>query len=340
MLSIKIMMRAAGCLIFAALFIFQACNKVPVVIMSPATPVSGDTISQIINTKPEFSILKAAAAKAGLLPLLSQPGSTFTVFAPDDAAFIASGFPMAAINLLSASTLNSILSYHIIPQKLLSTNISTNFPNVQMPSLLNLSPPLVKMSIFPSRRGNMLWANNIPVIQPDIPAINGVVHKVARVVAPPSLLLKQIIAGDTSLSFLRVAIQRADSGQVGLNRLDSVMGFGVANITVFAPDNNAFRFTLGIPDTSIIRVMPVQTVRGIIAYHLLGSRAFVVNLPTTTSPVQTFIGAVPPLMIDWTTGTLKLKGAGNGPALFNIISGDRNAVNGVLHTIDGVLRPQ
>jgi uncharacterized surface protein with fasciclin (FAS1) repeats len=318
-----------------------SCNKLPVVepiITSPAT----NTVADVINNTATYSILKAAVTKAGLLPTLSKSGTSYTVFAPDDAAFITSGIPAAAINALDATTLRSILSYHVVPQAIPASGIPTIFPNVQLPTLLSLSPPLVSMSIFPSRRGTQAWVNNIPIVQTDIPVSNGVIHRVAAVVSPPSTLLRQLVNSDTALTFLRAAIARADSGQVGLNRFDSAMNFALANLTVFAPTNNAFRNTLSIPDSSIFSSLPVLTVRGIVAYHLLGSRAFSVNLPTTTTTVPTLLGGAPfpGITFDYSTGALKLKGAANGPSLFNVVSANRNAVNGVLHTIDGVLRPQ
>lgn len=318
------------------------CNKAPLADTSLITPVSTNTIADVINNTASYSILKAALTKAGLLTLLAKPGATFTVFAPDDNAFIASGIPAAAIGALDAATLKSLLSYHVIPSVIPSAVIPVTFPNVQMPTLLMLSPPFFTNSIFPSKRGAAAWANNIPILQTDIPVSNGVMHRVAAVVSPPSVLIRNIINADTSLTFLRAAINRGDSGQVGTLRFDSVMNLGPANITVFAPTNNAFRTTLGIPDSSAFRGLPVATVRGIIAYHLMSGRAFQVNFPTTTTALPTLVGAAPApqLTIDWSTSTLKLRGAGNGGALYGITAGDKNAVNGVVHVIDGVLRPQ
>lgn len=320
------------------------CNKLPVINNPTTSPVTTNTINDVVNSTATFSILKTALTRTGLATLLSKPGVAYTVFAPDDNAFIASGFPATVVGAMDVNTLRSLISYHVVPQGISSTAIPTTFPNYQMPTFLSLSPPLISMSIFPSRRGTSAWANNIPITQLDIAASNGVIHKVAFLVSPPSTFLKQIVAADTALTFLRAAINRADSGQVGLNRFDSAMNFALANLTVFAPTNNAFRTTLGIPDSSFFRNLPVLTVRGIVGYHLLGSRAYAANLPTTTTGIQTLLGAAPfpPLTIDWTTGSLKLKGAANGGALFNMIAGgsDKNAINGVLHTIDGVLRPQ
>jgi uncharacterized surface protein with fasciclin (FAS1) repeats len=331
------------------LLVFYSCNKeFDKITSNQIGVIGGQTAGDLIDSDQSFSILKAALSKAGMLATLKNPGSRFTVWAPDDAALTASGISLNVVNTLPASQLQSIFSYHIIPQALPASQIPTSFPNIQMPTLLPLSQtnPLVKMSIFPSRRDNSLFVNNIPVTQSDIVVANGVVHKVARLVAPPTQLIAQVLAADPELSFFRAAIARADSGQVGLNRLDSAMRFGLANLTVFAPDNDAvkqFLIGLGLPPVeAAFNFLPVQTVRGVVAYHLLGVRAFSVNLPSTTSPILTLLGGspFPALTVDRSLLIPRLLGAGNGDQYANFLSVDKHAVNGVVHIIDRVLRPQ
>lgn len=325
----------------------SSCNKeFEEIEVAPQT--TGATTGDLIETDASFSLLKAAAIKAGMLDLLKTKGASYTVFAPDDAALTASGISLGVINALPASQLQSLLSYHIIPQALPSSKIAASFPNVQMPTLLPLlaTNPFAKMSLFAGRQGALLFANNIPVTQADVVTANGVLHKVARVVAPPTQLVAQLIAADDDLSFFRAAVVRADSGQVGLNRLDSVMKFGLANLTVFAPGNNAVKELLvymGLPPSeAAFNFIPVQTVRGIVAYHMLGVRAFSVNLPAATTTIQTLLGAppYPQLTVDRSTALPRLTGAGNGGLYANFLYTDKNAVNGVLHKIDRVLIPQ
>jgi uncharacterized surface protein with fasciclin (FAS1) repeats len=141
-----------------------------------ATPInypqgSGSTIGEVLNN-PNFSILKAAVTKAGLMPAVSDKNSLFTVFAPDDAAFIRSGVPLAAINALPAAAVASIVQYHIIPgRSITSAGIPSTFPNVQMPTAFIIpapnTNPLVRFTNFPSKRGSNVWVNNIPVVTPD-----------------------------------------------------------------------------------------------------------------------------------------------------------------------------
>jgi uncharacterized surface protein with fasciclin (FAS1) repeats len=124
---------------------------------------------------------------------------------------------------------------------------------------------------------------------------------VAAIVAPPSQTLKQMIDNNPDLTYFKSAIQRADSGQVGLSRFDSLLAYPVTNMTVLAPNNQAFQTMLFgfiysymlqqgydasnatlLANTLIsgpivfnnpvlYKALPASTVRGILAYHFLAS---------------------------------------------------------------------
>lgn len=391
----------------ASVILFASCNKdlpLPTPIVPPEQPTS-PTIASLLDD-PNFSILKAAATKAGLLTTLADPTLRFTVFAPDDAAFTASGIPLAAIGALPEATVKSIVSYHVIPQLVKAADIPSSFPNLQYPSILNPAPTvsaLLRLTTFPSKRGSVAWVNNIPIIATDIPAVNGVVHKVARVVAPPSQYLWDRINTDANLTYLKAAIVRADSGSAAASTLQGYLLNIGANFTVFAPTNLAFQQLLtgaitqalipvvtqqliagGVPpadaalqapaiangqatalastpdvfsNPALYSALSATTVKGIVVYHLLGSRAFSVNLPTTATNIPTFLNSVfpthPGVNITAALGltgvtSATVKGLVN-PTASNILinptpapngTSDQHYLNGVLHVIDQVLRPQ
>lgn len=343
-----------------------SCNKdvpAPVPIVFPPYP-TGNSIANVISTDPNFSFLKAAVTRAGLMPFLQDSSKTFTLFAPDNAAFIASGIPSeAAIGTLRPGFLDTILRCHIGPNVFTAAKIPNTFPNFQYPTMLNPAPSvsaLARLSLFPSTR-NGAWANNIPIKQVDIAASNGVIHKVAALLAPPSRTLWNRINTDTSstnpraLAYLRAAILRADSGQAAnsTTSLTYYLSFPLANFTVFAPIDSAFRVTLtgaiyqglvaqGVPPATAIAqatflastpavfsnpalysVLSATTVKGIVVYHLFGNRAYTNNFPTTATSYPTLLnGAVPThpgLSIQATFGTpfvtaATVKGIANGSA--------------------------
>lgn len=326
-----------------------SCNKdVPA-----AKPIvsnnAGTTVTDMITTNPSFSIMRAAIIRSGMLTTLTDRNNQFTVFAPTDAAFIASGFPLAAINALPAASVASIVQYHIIPgRKLMSTVVPTSFPNVQMPtSLIIPAPntnPLVRFSNFPSKRGDRVWVNNIPVTTPDVDTDNGAVHVISAVLAPPSRVLLDTISREADMSYLVAAILRADVGVPAGSRFQDFLANPLANFTIMAPTNAAFNalFTsLRLPASpASFSLLPVAQVQGIVAYHVLMGRAFSPNLPTSATPVPTLLSAslptAPLLTIDATQG---VRGARN-PSFSRITAVDRHAINGVYHKIDQVLMPQ
>lgn len=338
-----------------SLFIMMAitsCNKeLPAAKPIWVDPQLGTTIGDVLNTDASFSILKAAVVKAGLMDAVSSRTSNFTVFAPNDAAFIASGLPLAAINALPAATVASVVLYHLIPgQRIPSAGIPTAFPNVQMPTgLVFPSPntsPLVRFNSFPSKRGSSVWVNNIPVVAADVNVANGVIHVMGAVLMPPSTTLWDAIKADANLTYLVAAINAADAGGAAGSRFQDYLSIPFASFTVMTPNDQAFKNLLtvlmppGTPiSTALFGLLPKTTLQGIVAYHVLGSRAFSVNLPTVATGVPTFLSSslptAPLLTFDAAQGA---KGAKNA-TYSKIVTKDKHSINGVYHIIDQVLIP-
>lgn len=392
-------------LLAGAVSLLVSCNKE----LPQAKPIeqpapTGSTLTALLDD-PELTILKAAVAKAApaassgqqpLSALFSDNTAVYTLFAPTDAAFKVAfpGITAAAIALpqFRPGLLDTLIRYHLVGgQKLTSAMIPTTFPNIQLPTALVLAPPSatlppgLRMSIFPSKRGNLLWANNIPITQADIAASNGVVHKVAVVVAPPSTFLWNRIEDDAELSYLEAAIKRADEGVAEASTLQAALKNPAASLTVFAPTDAAFRTILtalitqglmaqGMPQAtaattatalaaspsvftnpSVAAVLTQDMVKGILVYHILGKRAFSVNIPTAATPVPTLLNTVvaahPGVTIQATFGATgvtaaQVKGTANTSASNVLIdprpngTSDQHYINGVIHKIDQVLRPQ
>jgi uncharacterized surface protein with fasciclin (FAS1) repeats len=346
-------------LVVAMVVILASCNKdIPGATPIAPPPATGtQTIAQIIAANPSYSFLAAAITRAGtgLSFNPADPTAVYTLFAPNDAAFIASGIPsIAVINSLPQAQVAAIVNYHVIPGLLIkSTDISTAFPNMYLQSTLVLSPtPPVpyRMSIFPSRRTAGAWVNNIPIVATDAMASNGVIHGVARLISPPSQVIAQIASADTSLTYLMAALARADAGPPpGAPQLIPIVSNAAANLTVFAPTNQAFRnlFTaLGLPTgISTIGMLPTQQVWGIVAFHVLSTRVFAANLPAGTSTAPSIMGVAQQYRV--ALPLVEVRGPGNvlpttPPTQFygKVTTADVHAINGVVHIVDAVLVPQ
>jgi uncharacterized surface protein with fasciclin (FAS1) repeats len=294
-----------------AMLIVASCNK-PLEEATPIIypPVNNDsmTIGDLISSDTSYSFFAAAAKKVGQLAQLSADNTEFTVFLPNNNAFRASGIPsIAVVNSLPAQTLGGIVGYAVIPgRQFLSSDIFTTFPNEQLPTAITIgtlpgTPIPLNLTTFPSVSSTGFYDNNIPVTKSDIKMKNGVVHLVAGIVAPPSQVLKTAMYNNPDLAYFKAAVERADSGQVGLNRIDSLLGYAVTNMTVLAPNNQAFQTLLfGTIYSSLLQQgmsqaaasqtatalsssptvfsnpllfgsLSATTIRGILFYHLLAT---------------------------------------------------------------------
>jgi uncharacterized surface protein with fasciclin (FAS1) repeats len=391
-----------GLVMASAFALFISCNKdVESPQPIPATVSSGQSIVEYVNGDANLTILKAAIARAGtnLTALLSDRSGVFTFFAPTDAAFQAAfqflGIPASVgVNAFRPGQLDTIIRYHIVGgQAVTGSMIPETFPNLQLPSQFVLAPPSatlppgLRLPVFPSKRATINWANNVPLVQTDISVANGVIHKTAAVLLPPSQFLWDRINTDANLTYLKAAIQKADEGVAPASTLQATLLNPAANLTVFAPTNTAFQQILtalitqaliaqGVPpataatqaaalasspavftNPAVAAVLTPQTVQGIVVYHMLGNRAFSVNIPATATTTPTLLNrgipTHPGVTLQATFGATgvtaaTVKGAANTtPSNISINptpapggTSDQNYINGVLHIIDQVLRPQ
>jgi uncharacterized surface protein with fasciclin (FAS1) repeats len=373
-----------------------SCNKGFEDVPSTSSVATGQNLAEKLSADPNYSIFVGALQKYGLWDRLANQGA-FTVLALDNPTMtvVLGNFGLtpasfAALGPGQPAMLAPVFLYHVIPQKMPAAALPSSYsaataqypaqiPNAQLPSSLNIgtlpTPPLpIMMNTFLAKNGPAAFANNIPIMAPDaIVASNGVVHRLAGPTVPPSSTIKSLIASN-GLTYLAAAIVRADSGQVGLNRLDSVANFALANITVNAPTNAAFQTLLTgaiaqaliaqgmMPATALATAttlastpavfsnpllysaLTAQTVRGIVVYHLFGNRTFSTNLPLSTGLVKTLLNsgipAHPGVTVDRSTAAPRLLGLGNMGQFANFTTTNIHGINGVMHIIDRVLLPQ
>ncbi len=330
-------LRATSLAILAGMFILTSCNKDLEQLAPIPTPVypSGPGIAATLAANPNYSLYAALIARAGMTALLNDSTRTFTVFATDSNgmklfANAASGglIPYPSSNAVVLNFINTglpvasaagIVQYNTIGQKFPFASFGTSFPNYPITSqiILDANQPFVRMPIFPDGGTPFSYVNTLPVIGTDMAAGNGLIHTTFSVVTPPSATLKTMLASDATTKYFRAAVARADSGAVGLARLDSLLNYGVTNMTVLVPDSNAFKNLLipmitgaliaqGVPpataaaqanalvnnwdangnptvfsNPALYGALPASTVKGIIAYHFLASLT-----TSTTTPYQ------------------------------------------------------
>ncbi|MEO6838154.1 MAG: fasciclin domain-containing protein [Ginsengibacter sp.] len=298
-------------LLFGALILLvsiSACKK--------DTAIKTDnTINGIVSTDADFSTLNSAVMKGGLSATLSGTGP-FTVFAPTNEAFTASGITSAVLASLTSDQAKNILLYHTITSKILAAQVPAG-PN---------APVLAANgdTLYVTNNSNGVFVNGIKVTQANVQATNGVIHVIGNVLMPPSGNIVQMAQADTSLSYLVAAVITA-------NLQGALSGSGP--LTVFAPTNNAFR-AAGFPTIASIQAASPATLTSILTYHVIGARVFSSDL-TDGEQATTLNGEK--VTIGLTSGAT-VKGMSNTSAS-NIIATNIVATNGVIHVIDQVLLP-
>ncbi|AXT26178.1 fasciclin domain-containing protein [Ruegeria sp. AD91A] len=122
-----------------------------------------------------FNTLVAAVQAAGLVDTLKGDGP-FTVFAPTDEAFAA--LPEGTVETLlkpeNKDQLIAILTYHVVPAKVMSGDIAGKRAKV-------LTVQGDRLSV---NAKNGVKVNDAKVVQADIEASNGVIHVVDAVILP------------------------------------------------------------------------------------------------------------------------------------------------------------
>jgi uncharacterized surface protein with fasciclin (FAS1) repeats len=275
-------------------------------------PAPQKNINEIVNTDTSFSLLKQAITKAGLGTVLST--GNLTVFAPDNAAFAASGINSAAINALPIPDLTNLLTYHVLGSKVVSTAVPVS------DSVRTLSSKF----LFASRNPNGVFVNGIKVKAADISASNGVIHVISKVLVVPTATIADLATATPDLSLLLTAVVRAG--------LDGAVS-GPGKYTVFAPTNAAF-IAAGYPDAATINNAPVADVAAIVKKHVLTTNVFSSDLIAGAVTPETLQTGVT-LTVGTTPASVKITGSAS--AASNIVTPDILATNGVVHVIDKVL---
>jgi len=131
-------------------------------------------IVEIASGNEDFSTLVAAVVAAGLAETLSGTGP-FTVFAPTNAAF--ANLPAGTVEELlkpeNKAKLASILTYHVVAGKVMSTDLSDG----QKAATVNGQEITVAI-------GDGVQIDSANVTAADLEASNGVIHVIDSVILP------------------------------------------------------------------------------------------------------------------------------------------------------------
>lgn len=318
-------------------FMLTSCDDDDPETPQPVMPADDDEIFDVVDNTASFSLLEAALRRVSdnggtdLVAALSDSTSLFTVFAPSDAAFNASGFAdVDAINAVDVATLENILNYHVVVGSGLTASQLVSGPLTAANSQrLNIT----------SNSGGVSINGKISVSQADIQTTNGVIHAIDMVLTPPSQDVTEIAialsqdATNPEFTSLVAALTQAS--------LVTALQDAQANFTVLAPTDSAFAKFLDQLGFASLADVPNDLLTQVLLYHVIPSGVFSSDLSQGLE-VSTTLNTNPdnlPITVDLTGGNVSFNSLNSSRVADPNTQTDILATNGVIHVIDNVLIP-
>lgn len=264
------------------------------------------TIVEIAKSDDNYSVLVKALEVCGIANTFSAPGS-FTVFAPDNAAFasltpavtmasLSALNPNVAADVLIINNIRRVVQNHVIGLAYKSEDLIPSSTNGYYKTFALGVGTNTQLSMFVNNpSGTILINGGTPnggaeVIKADVIASNGIIHFVNKVIGLPTLV-NHVIA-NPDLSILKTIVTSGVGGAYGDQSLvlaDLVAATASptsAALTVFAPLNSAFvTATTGSGFYTGAIVTPANTSK-LLRYHLTKVYSHQ-NTTTALPPVTT-----------------------------------------------------
>ena len=256
-----------------------------------------------------FKTLVTAVKEAGLVETLKGKGP-FTVFAPSDDAFAA--LPAGTVEglLKDKAALAKVLTYHVVPGKVMAKDVVN----------LNFAKTVQGQSVRIAQRDGSVFIDGARVVSADIPASNGVIHVIDKVILPRKDIVDTAVAAG-SFKTLVTAVKAAEL-------VETLKGKGP--FTVFAPSDAAFG---KLPEGTVGKLVKNKpALQGILTYHVIPGRVLSSDLKVGTTEVKTVQGQS--IIVNRSrSGKVTVNGA-------TVTTADVLAGNGVIHVIDAVILPK
>jgi uncharacterized surface protein with fasciclin (FAS1) repeats len=279
-----------------------------------------NNIVEATQADSRFTFLNEAIQTAGLTETLSGPG-TYTVFAPTNDAFKAllAELGITEDQLLSnQALLTAVLNYHVVAGSVSSAQIPLGKAITPVAGGIFKVDKMAADLIITDGRNR-----TSKIIQADIPAANGLIHAIDKVLLPADKTILQTAAANPNFSILVEAVNAAGlAGTLG----------GPAPLTLFAPTNAAFASLLAELGITKDQLFANQALLAkILTYHVLPGLVLKADVPFNT-PIRTVEGETftvsPVFAITDQRGRIAI-----------ITATDILATNGAIHVVDKVILP-
>lgn len=314
--------------------------------LNPGNPSGGiPTIKELVEESDELTFLKEALKITGLLDALGEDGP-YTVFAPSNNTismlFGLLGNSFSTIEDFDLDSeinlLKKVLSYHIVPGIVTSNDLAIgNVNTLHADDALEVG---YENSSFFLRDA---LGFNVDLLVTDIPAGNGVIHTIDRVLVPQSVI--DILISETESTLMEI-LERIDPEhkELAIAALmmarDSFKDIVDNEFTFFLPTNEAFLELFDQLDgiNSLADFNTEEEIRllgKILAYHFIDGTKTISSDLYNNQELITLQGEKLNIMIN---GTIYVLGKTGQPS--KVTSPDTEILEGVIHIIDKVLLPQ
>jgi|GEM_PF-6988937 len=301
----------------------HASNGVVHVVGEVLVPEEPRTLVDLALEREDLTTFVTAVSAAGLVDTFDQVQKwpAYTIFAPDNDAF--SALPDGLLEELlgdPTGALAEVLKLHVVEGRFKAENLYDG------QVLKSLSGGRLEVSVTEGE----VRINGAPVAEPDLMAVNGVLHVMGGVIPAVPYTVADYVAGKPYLSTLLAALDAA--GLVG------AVDDPEADLTVFAPVNYAFD---RLPDGTLGELLadPSGDLTQILLYHVLGESLSADELidresATTLQGADVEISSFS-LRFWWWRTPFRIVRINDS----QVIAADIETDNGMIHLLSGVLLP-
>ncbi|MCF7932006.1 MAG: fasciclin domain-containing protein [Acholeplasmataceae bacterium] len=292
--------------LFLSLFVTYACDDI--------VDDQLESILQTVSVDEAYAVLNDALDQSGVQGMFEETG-TYTLFAPDDEAFLALLADLGLTNegLLDRSDLTNMLLYHVVEGTYDLETLKASAPTTL--------ETMLGMPLSITTNGDVVYVDGVPLAGAEIEAKDGMIHPLSEVLIPAGV--DEVLDSTTIFTTLLAA---ADA--VGLMPVLS----GSELMTLFAPTDDALLAYMDDQSITLEDLLAYESLEQVIQYHVVNDvvdeEALRHNAPYSLtslegSPHDITIEGVNVMINDAT-----------------ITEFDLVARNGLIHTIDDVLMPQ
>ena len=295
-----------------------------VVVAGLELPKPAQNIVELAGDAGQFNTLITALNTAGLTNSLSDESSSFTVFAPTDAAFSALGQETISALLDDPEKLRDILLYHVVQDSTVLLDGASTVAASASPFITTANTNADNAAL--SFDGDNLLLNLSNIVSANVVASNGVIHVIDKVLLPPEVQeeavdsIAEIVAKSSEFSTLAIALNAAD--------LVENLNDESATFTVFAPTNAAFA---QIDEAELNQLLgDVDALREVLGLHLVAGEKIDALSAYSFNGAGLTSSTGKSLHINIQNGQLKIENS-------TVVRSDIQATNGVIHVIDAVI---